>query len=591
MKKYILATSMVALIGATLIAFNGEGIFKGSPEETETKAFNDGLKNSDSKTANLDLIKVSNKKDFTKVNVVDSHTIEVTDNVSLEFGENFRLSEKSRVQMEMVNAKELKVTYNVKNNLKEIGQLVITTREIDNGDVVVYQEMKYSIKKPTTFSTKIKVKNAKNYSMFEIAEKDVKREHNKTFGIDMTTNVRGLLTFETEDEKQVADVYLSQNYISKSLEKEYEDSTKSVLRELKEENTEFKIVEDDSGYYIESNMKLLPEADNSDLWFVVSNDKLIKKDSVKESYKNKTNHSFIQNVKWQVSDGNYTKLPWSIEPFKEMGYGRNLVALQDDNSLNYYQDTKDNLFYDLTVVSTNNLLLFKGNDNLWETEYTSTWLKKSYGIQAPYVDTRHNENIALFLGEVGETLDIDKLKKSPLNYADFLAEQKANGNVIETKNGYFVADYFSENANAKTHTSLNHALGEANFLIGLYFNESADTAKEEYLETALNIYQAIQDNSKSWIRENGDFWYQINSDGTYTGTDYDTLTLEDITYAMLLLNKNGLLQDYPALPKMMLSKLHFVMGQGYDIPQLTVKNLKDLGYEEEVKNYKNVLKF
>ena len=39
---------------------------------------------------------------------------------------------------------------------------------------------------------------------------------------------------------------------------------------------------------------------------------------------------------------------------------------------------------------------------LWETEYTSTWLKNNYGIIAPYTDTRLNENVALFLTQTGK---------------------------------------------------------------------------------------------------------------------------------------------------------------------------------------------
>ncbi|MBB5149215.1 hypothetical protein HNR36_001603 [Ureibacillus thermosphaericus] len=43
------------------------------------------------------------------------------------------------------------------------------------------------------------------------------------------------------------------------------------------------------------------------------------------------------------------------------------------------------------------LKIFQGDkEGLWGTEYMSTWLKNNYGIHVPYIDTRHNENIALF---------------------------------------------------------------------------------------------------------------------------------------------------------------------------------------------------
>ena len=60
--------------------------------------------------------------------------------------------------------------------------------------------------------------------------------------------------------------------------------------------------------------------------------------------------------------------------------------------------------------------------------------------------------------------------------------QKQRGNVIETENGYYIADYYSENQMKKTHVSLNHALGEMNFLLQTY----EDSQNQEYLDTAFH---------------------------------------------------------------------------------------------------------
>lgn len=516
--------------------------------------------------------------------VGEKSSLTIDNKVEVKAGDGFRLIYEEENTKQLIRAKETKTTYEVKKGLTNLGKLDITMRELDNGDVFVYQEMKYSVDEQVTVPTEIIIKGANEYDFFEIAE-EVKREHNNTFGIDMTTNVRGLYEFENDGEL-VSSLYLSQNYVSKELNTEYENGEISHIRELKEENKEYEVEKNEKGFVIRNGMKLIPEADHSESWFLFSNDKLITKDETKESYKNETNHFFIHSTKWQVSNGNYSKLPWSIEPSAKMGYGRNLVTLQDKKALNYYINTKDRLFYDLVIASVNNLINFKGDKNLWETEYTSTWLKKSYGITAPYVDTRHNENISLFLTKAGEQLGIDEIKDGALNYADFLTEQKNIGNIIETENGYYIADYYSEGSK-KTHVSLNHALGEANFLM----EASVKNSNQLYMMTALEIYDAIQDDGEKWIRDNGDFWYQVNAEGEFFDTDYPVLTLEDLTYAMIILNDHSILGEFPVFEKMLLSKLNFVTANNYDIPKLTVERIINLGYGEYVEGYENVLEF
>ena len=104
--------------------------------------------------------------------------------------------------------------------------------------------------------------------------------------------------------------------------------------------------------------------------------------------------------------------------------------------------------------------------------------------------------------------------------------------MIETENGYYIADYFSENQAKKTHVSLNHALGEMNFLFRAY----NDRDNQVYLDTALMIKKAVEDTGKGWINpENGDlFWYQINANFKFDGNDNPILTLVDLTKSISL---------------------------------------------------------
>ena len=122
-------------------------------------------------------------------------------------------------------------------------------------------------------------------------------------------------------------------------------------------------------------------------------------------------------------------------------------------------------------------------------------------------------------------LDIKELKDATIIYADFLVEQAKNGNIIEVpKGGYFVTDYYSPQQIKKTHVSLNHALGEMNFLLEAY----QQTKEESYLDVARNMRRGIENTGEKWLRENGDLWYQVNGDFIFEGTDYPLLTLEDL---------------------------------------------------------------
>ena len=507
------------------------------------------------------------------------------DTYEIRVGKGYTLNFEKEEKEALVRAQEVRETYTVNKGYKKLGTLVITTKELDNGDIFVYQEMQYKVNKEITVPIEIVISNADDYDFFKIAE-EVKREHDSIFGIDMTTNVRGLYEFDQEG-KLTSNLLLSQNYVSKAMQMEYDNGAISRIRELKEENKEYTIKPNENGFIIESGLKLLPEADNSESWLLISNEKLISEEATKESYKNETNHYFVHSTKWQVSNGNYSKLPWSIEPAAKMGYGRNLITLLDRTALDYYIETQDRLFYDLVVTSVHNLIKFKGNKNLWETEYTSTWLKDSYGIVAPYVDTRHNENIALFLTKVGETLGIEEIKDGAINYANFLVQQKQIGNIIETENGYYIADYYSENASKKTHVSLNHALGEANFLMEVAVKQDDPS----YMETALEIYDAVQDNANAWIKDDGDIWYQVNGEGEFYGTDYEVLTLGDLAYSMTILDDHLLLSNYPTFEMLLLSKLQFVISNNYAIPQLIVDRITNLGYGKYLEGYEHVLVF
>ena len=399
--------------------------------------------------------------------------------------------------------------------------------------------------------------------------------------------MKGLYTLK-EKEATEYELLLSQNYISNELVENYPNSSQSILRELVEENKSLEVNEEPEGISFHLSLETKDKQQISENWFLLSKEELIQDERVLEQYKNETNHNFLHTPKWNTAEGNYTKLPWSIEPSTKLGYGRNLIAMQDRTALKYYTETNERLFYDMVINSINHLENFrKSDDALWETEYTSTWLKNNYGITAPYTDTRLNENIALLLTEAGKALGIPELENRYLLYANFLSQQKELGNVIETENGYYISDYFSTAETEKTHTSLNHVLGEMNFLLQTY----QDSQNEEHLDTALQIKKAVEDSGTDWINpENRDLWYQINEDLTFGGDDYPTLTFEDLTKSLTLFTELEITYD-PTFVKLIESKIDFIIENDITVKSKTIRQLKRLGVGEGIYEYTNTNEF
>lgn len=513
--------------------------------------------------------------------------IQLDENQVVMESSGFNFKQKDTKTRDGVRAVDTEYSYDVVGKLFKVGELTVTVRKLENGDQFVFNRFVNTSSHDASLPLEIKVNGVDSYDFLDFNDEEPVREHDKTYGIDPTTNVKGLYTLK-ENESTKYELYLSQNYISTEKKENYPDSSQSVLRELVAEDTSLHMNEESEGIRFQLSLRTKAENQISENWFLLSKEDLIKNKRVLEKYKDETNHNFLHTPKWNTAEGNYTKLPWSIEPGTELGYGRNLVAMQDKTSLNYYIGTKERLFYDLVINSINHLENFrKSNNVLWETEYTSTWLKNSYGITAPYTDTRHNENIALFLTQAGKELGIGELEDRYLLYAEFLSNQKELGNVIQTENGYYISDYFSSSNTKKTHASLNHALGEMNFLLKTY----QDSQNQTYLDTALQIKNAVEDSGQDWInRENGDLWYQINEDLTFEGDDYPTLTFDDLMRSLILFTELDIPYD-TVWVELIESKITFIIENDIEVKHRMIDQLKRLGIGEKLYDYRNTTDF
>ena len=524
--------------------------------------------------------------------------VQVRDDIYLRFAGGFEYEEIGHDTEEKVNAVDETFTYHMTRETDEatreatgkefedMGEIQVVIRTVDNGDQFVFTRFDNKWDWGFEVPYYIVFKGQQEYDFFAYKER-VEREHDNVFGIDYTSNVKGIYTIGDDD----YEIMVSQNFVSNERSWRYSNGKDSVLREYVKENStgDVEIGTDELAFELTLNTNVKRQISES--WFMLSSDNLFNTKEEMQSYKDYTNYHYVRSQKWLTAQGNYSKLPWAIEPYTQVGYGRNLVNQQGTYYVDQYPETKDRFYYNMIVADTNYLMDMKGEgDELWYTEYTSSWLKDNYGIVAPYTDTRHNENIAQFLVKAGEILEDDELTEMYNLYATFLTQQKAAGNVFETANGYYILDYYAPEQSEKTHASLNHILAELNFLL-----ESYDLSQNEaYLNTALAIKDAVEDTGLEWINEaTGDFWYQLNpgENGMYTfkDADYEYLTLEDMLYSLELFKKLNITYDVALFDTLVTSKVDYITSEEIEITRTVVESLEAQGFGDLITGYELVV--
>ncbi|WP_100333136.1 hypothetical protein [Bacillus alkalisoli] len=502
-------------------------------------------------------------------------TIQLSDSGELSVGDpSYALNNKRVYEKEYIRAKDIitEFDFDSVDRKNTIGRIQITKRIIDNGDSFIFTKFHNDVSEDVSITFQMPFFQGNRFNIIDFDERYIERVHDNTIGVDPTTNAIGIIEVYNYDQLRNS-VMLSKNYISKELTTTYENGDSSKLRELVSEEKDFRVHTFNDQVVLEYTLHSFGE-DISENWFLMSSKPLFEKEENLTDWITYVIEEYQRANNWYTAEGPYKKLPWSIEPFTEMGYGRNLGVMQDKRPLDYYERSGERFYYNIVINSITNLFAYKeGKGDLWETEYTSTWLKNSYGLVAPYVDTRHNENIALFLNRAGNLLSINELENAQQIYANFLVNQVKEGNKIVVEDAYLIADYFSPSQQTKTHASLNHAVGEMNFLLDSY----RDTKNEQYLEVAQNIRRAIETLGEEWIAENGDLWYQVNEDLTFTGTDYVTLTLSDLLFSQNKWEENNMDRS-ELFDKLIYSKTTFLVSSDEDIPSYMLELLEKQGF-------------
>lgn len=406
-------------------------------------------------------------------------------------------------------------------------RVTVTKRELPNGDYFVFAELRNPERLPVRVDL-VQVESGVQSQNIELYSKyPMKKDVDDTFGFDIATSPIGIL--ETATDQGVSQEMLSKSYRSRELEMNYRNGASSHTRELQDEKEVY------SNILMGTNRVSVFELyshgyDVVDQWFLTSSDKLFSTKERMNSWMHESIVNYKKRNKWYTAKGPYNKMATTIEPMPASGrgYGRNLLLVKEDRVMLLYNQTEERYYEDLLYNSFANLTIFRGNKTYWETEVTSTYLKNLYNFTAPFVDTRFNEQIALFLYNGGKAFGHKDYNEGLKNYANLLVEQHRTGNVTAlTKSAYYIPDYFPARQKVRTHTSMNHLLGGMNILL-LAYQEFKDPV---YLQTASAIQKAIELDEKKWIRADGDIWYKRDPNGQFAGRDYEHLTLEDLIHS------------------------------------------------------------
>lgn len=403
--------------------------------------------------------------------------------------------------------------------------LKVTVRKLTNGDEFVFSTLTNTDNAKVSVDLFQKQLGVTNFRLYRYDRFPISKNSNDVFGYDSSSYPTGMMRFMTNDQL-AGDRMVGQAYRSKQLVKTYDNGGASYMRDLQAEYEALSYIwlgTDLISYYTLNSQG----QDIVDTWYMDSNERLFKTDDAMNKWMIETAANYKKRNNWYTAEGPYNKMATTTEPMPKsyQGFGRNLLLVKEDRALVLYKEQGDRYFANLVKNSFISLQKFKGDKTYWETEVTSTYLQGLYDIHAPFIDTRFNEQIALFYYNSGAEFEIPNYKEPLRNYADLIVSQRTNNNVIRvSRDSYYIPDYFPIKQNVTTHTSMNHLLGGMNILLMAY-NEFGDA---KYLETATAIVTALSIEKDKWIRSNGDIWYRVNKEGQFAGTDYQHLTLEDL---------------------------------------------------------------
>lgn len=458
----------------------------------------------------------------------------------------------------VLGVSEQRYRYRVGPRSKPLATLWLTVRTLPTRSTVVFARLSAPRGAvPVTLALK---SHARSYSVHDL-HLVPSPAYDLHYGVDKTSGPWGWIELSTAGVTD-RNVFISKAYRYKERKKTYAQGGTSTVKQLVSERS---IVSASrvKGGSLRVSVGLAASKDLCERYFILSSRPIVTADATSSMVASVT----ASEAGWLDPNGTYKKAPYSIEPWTADGYVRSLLEMRADSLRAAYERTGAPLFEDLLLNNAYSLALIRPADGLWRTDYTSTWVKGESGIVAPYIDTRHNEGIALASTKIADALAshgqhaADSIRDWTPAYGQFLAGRAAASAVTTTTNGFYFADYYDASGVAKVHSSLNHSLGEMNYLLV----QCGDSSATPLFDLAMKIKSAVDDSGEAWIAPNGDLWYQRDLNGAFEGIDYPTVTYFDLLNSQTLLERLAGGRD-PILDELIASKSHYLgIGEEFQL--------------------------
>lgn len=460
---------------------------------------------------------------YTRVNneiiTLEQAKEEIKENIKVD--DNTLYADISTYKLVLNNARELTYLNKIYDYSKIFhtgnnSEIKITVRRLPNDDLIIYFEINNSENQ----KIKIKTDFIRGRNNFDKLYK--KPEYSPQYGENKLTGPGSFYDLEN------GSMLISKVVHYRETEAIYDDGTKSVLKEFKYERNPIKNnpdsieIEFDRGtekaafFIMLSKQKLFRNFDN------MKNYMLYHFDNV---YKNKLRSSFFQ-----LPDGAYTKLPYSIDPFTRDGYNINITANVNNDIFEFYQSTNERFYYNTIINGILQQYIYNFSDGAFPERHTSTTLRDSTGITPPYVNINLNSLFMLvqsdFFESVGSIPSHDPIPK----YLDFLIKMTENkDNIYTMKDGVFFPVFVKENPSALFEAMLLDQLFIARLSLKAFKRYKTEKYKELH-DKIINMLTYTKDN---WInKETQNLYSKINikdSKFNFYGESFPKTLLNEMT--------------------------------------------------------------
>lgn len=423
-------------------------------------------------------------------------------------------------QLTIEDIDQTEISYTIAGSGDHQASITITSREFPNGDAVVYIEgASDGYLEPIQIELPITGDSALEYTEDKTVPELYPHRKERKLDDPLSTTLRYV---ETETNSVLVGTSVYFNDISHT----YEDGHVSRVVELQREAEGLET----SGDAWEMTVHFKPGEENFSSWLMISEEALV----AGEAEFQQVHKIAADEFRWVTPDTLWSHGLNAIFPKTDRAFVRSLVRQSGRASAVMLETAPSRIWENINRAQFASLETARNEDGLWHSDYTSTWLERSYGIGPDYIDTRHNDNLFRAQLKRAGQLGYETYAQERAVYADFLIEMTEAGYTIPEGPGFYLMDYFDMEHD--THSSLNHALSLMNYQYDAYLH----LGDEKYLESAEAQFAAFLHTGTGWVNDENTIIYQMRPDGTMSGQDYNLVTYYDLLYTKKLRNDLGL---------------------------------------------------